>query len=194
MVDAVDRKSLSAEDFDTLEKVVDVLFPSDPDGVGAVPAGVVTYIDGVLSGRAAHLLDIYRAGLRWLHDEARARGRARFDEIDRMQQEEIVDAVMSRSQAASPPLDSPTGDGGAPGESSDKGPSVDILFMTALWQHTREGLFGDPRHGGNREGTIWRWLGYSGPQLHGYTDSEILANETPRRPLRFADDWKNHRE
>ena len=189
MVDAVDLKSLSEDDFNTLEKVVDILFPSEPDGTGAVSAGVVTYIDRVLSGRAAHLLDTYRTGLRWLHDEARARGSARFDEIDRMQQEEIVDAAMSRSQATSPPLDSPTSDVGTPGERADKRPSVDILFMTALWQHTREGLFGDPRHGGNREGIIWRWLGYSGPQLHGYTDSEILANETPRRPLRFADDW-----
>ena len=39
---------------------------------------------------------------------------------------------------------------------------------------------------------IWKWLGYNGPQLNGYTDSEILENETPRRPLRFAKDWSNH--
>jgi hypothetical protein len=184
MGELAEFKSLNAEEWAVLVPVVDILFPAEPDGIGAIPAGVLRYIDGVLAGRASYLVDTYQAGIRWLHGQARAHGADRFDGLGREAQEAIVAEIMGRCQAARMPLDAPRA-GGAdePG----------LLFMTAVWQHTREGLFGDPRHGGNREGMVWKWLGYNGPQLNGYTDSEILENETPRRPLRFAEDWKNHR-
>ena len=183
MAEYSDYTILNANESATLEKVVDILFPSEPDGVGAVNAGVMRYIDGLLAGRGAYLLDTYKSGLRWLHEEAGREGVTYFNDLDRSRQAEIVDAAMTRAVAASLPLDPP----------ADGMKDIDALFMAAVWQHTREGLFGDPRHGGNREGMIWTWLGYSGPQLNGYTESEILENQTPSRPLRFAEDWRNRR-
>lgn len=181
MLDFSRYTSLRADEYAALEKVVDILFPGEPDGIGAVNAGVLTYIDRLLAGRGSYLKDTYRAGIQWLHDKASGEGAKRFDDLDRGRQAEIVDELMSRG-LPSLPLDPPASPGGA-----------EVLFMTAVWQHTREGLFGDPRHGGNRDGMIWKWLGYNGPQLNGYTELEILENETPRRPLRFAEDWRNHR-
>ena len=191
MTDFADHKILSIAEQSTLAKVVDILFPAEPDGIGAVSAGALRYIEGVLAERAAYLAETYKSGVCWLHSRAQAYGADRFDELDRAVQEQIVDEVMSRRQAEVIPLDlpPPIPVDGAVGE---RGP-LDLLFMTVLWQHTREALFGDPRHGGNRDGVIWKWLGYSGPQLNGYTDLEILENQTPQRPLRFADDWRNHR-
>ena len=174
---------LDADQYATLEKVVDILFPSEPDGVGAVTAGVVRYIDGLLAGRGAYLVDTYETGLRWLHEEAVREGASCFNDLDHARQADVVEQAMTRAVARSLPLDAP----------SEDMKDIDALFMAAVWQHAREGLFGDPRHGGNREGMIWEWLGYSGPQLHGYTDSEILENQTPSRPLRFAEDWRNRR-
>ncbi len=196
MTDFSDYESLSAPEYATLEKVVDILFPGEADGIGAVSAGALKYIDGVLAGRAAYLTDTYRAGVLWLHDRARGYGHDRFDDLSRDFQEAIIDEVMSRTQAFLVPLDAPAkgrGSAGAVGEERVERATLDLVFMTAVWQHTREGLFGDPRHGGNKEGMVWKWLGYNGPQLNGYTDSEILENEMPKRPLRFADDWRNHR-
>ena len=178
-----DYTILSADEYATLEKVLDILFPSEPDGVGASSAGVVRYIDGLLAGRGAYLVATYRVGLRWLNEEAGREGASCFSDLARSRQAKIVDEAMTRAVAASLPLDAP----------ADGMKDIDTLFMAAVWQHSREGLFGDPRHGGNREGMIWEWLGYSGPQLHGYTDSEILENQTPSRPLRFAEDWRNRR-
>jgi hypothetical protein len=190
MTNFSDYRSLNPDECVTLEKVLDVLFPDEPDGIGAVSAGALRYVDGTLAGRAAHLRETYRAGVRWLHEQARARGGDRFEELPRGVQEAIVDDAMERTRLSPTPLDAkveePANRGAADGASRT---SLDLLFMTALWQHTREGLFGDPRHGGNANGMVWKWLGYSGPQLNGYTDSEILENETPSRPLRFAEYW-----
>ena len=72
---------LSPDECATLEKVVDILFPGEPDGIGAVYAGVLRYIEGLLAGRGAHLLETYRAGVRWLHEKAQAYGANRFDDL-----------------------------------------------------------------------------------------------------------------
>lgn len=188
-----DLKVLTAAERSTLSVVVDILFPAEPDGIGAMSAGAVCYIDRVLSERAAYLAEVYKAGVRWLHHRAQSYGEEHFDELRQYAQEEIVNEVMARCQATPTPLDLSPSISSDREAADDNSPSPDLLFMTAVWQHTREALFGDPRHGGNREGKIWKWLGYNGPQLHGYTDSEILENETPHRPLRFAEDWRNHR-
>jgi gluconate 2-dehydrogenase subunit 3-like protein len=181
---------LTDDEMATLAKVVDILFPPGDDGVGAVEVGVLDYIGGVLSRQGSEFVAQYRQGLRWLNAQARGHGKKRFDDLSVIDQERIVDEVMEKAHAESAPLDPAT----PIDDRSLTPPGLEVTFMASLWRHTREGLFGDPRHGGNRDGVVWRWLGYSGPQLHGYTDSEILANETPQRPLRFADDWKNHHE
>ena len=39
-----------------------------------------------------------------------------------------------------------------------------LRFSTPLRNHTIEGMFSDPAHGGNRDLAGWRLLGYPGPQ------------------------------
>jgi hypothetical protein len=208
--------NFTTEERATLTRLTSILFPPEPDGVGAIEVGVLSYIDNVLSDEGAHFWSLYRAGLAWFDSETQQQGYPRFVDLDPSQQEEIVGRVMALSEAISlmsggpsssygglnevaltgaipaPPLraglDEPDGRLAGP-----SGAPVEALFMAVLWQHVREGLFADPRHGGNRDAMIWRWMGYNGPQLNGYTDSEILEDAVPRRPLKIFVDWKNHR-
>lgn len=42
-------------------------------------------------------------------------------------------------------------------------PNVDgKTFFDMLWQNTKEGYFGDPVHGGNRDMAAWRMIGFPG--------------------------------
>jgi gluconate 2-dehydrogenase gamma chain len=36
-------------------------------------------------------------------------------------------------------------------------------FFALLVEHTMQGFYGDPRHGGNRDRVGWRMIGFPGP-------------------------------
>jgi gluconate 2-dehydrogenase gamma chain len=55
--------------------------------------------------------------------------------------------------------------GRAPGEAWKEIPST--KFFELLLQQTMQGFYGDPRHGGNREGTGWKVLGIPYPPIRG---------------------------
>jgi hypothetical protein len=197
---------LTPEEFAVLRDAADVLFPAEPDGVGAVEAGALDYVQRLLSKDGEHLPSVFRAGITWLESTSRARYGQAFAGLPRQAAEDIIAGLMGRAEdietmsggpsssydaprfvpyvtpetAASQPGNALTGPGAL---------SAEVLFIALFWQHLREGLFADPRHGGNRDAMVWRWLGYNGPQLHGYTDSEILEDVIPVRPLRTAADW-----
>jgi gluconate 2-dehydrogenase gamma chain len=40
-------------------------------------------------------------------------------------------------------------------------------FFGYLVDHTMQGFYGDPRHGGNREGVSWKMLGLPYPPIRG---------------------------
>ena len=40
-------------------------------------------------------------------------------------------------------------------------------FFTLILTHTRQGFYGDPRHGGNRNMVSWKMLGLPFPPLRG---------------------------
>lgn len=43
----------------------------------------------------------------------------------------------------------------------------DRRFFDMILAHTRQGFYGDPRHGGNREMASWRMLGLPTPPIRG---------------------------
>ena len=40
-------------------------------------------------------------------------------------------------------------------------------FFAYVVDHTMQGYYGDPRHGGNREGASWKMLGLPYPPIRG---------------------------
>lgn len=218
MEDRNGKDALTPAEWSSMAALVETLFPSEPDGVGAVEAGVLTYMERLLAKQGDELAHIYRSGLSWFDDQARQLGPAGFVHLGPDDQEKLVESLMNASEGVTIISGGPSSSHGMSAERSGaelagaqvppplgggtSGPSPEypdhvseaMVFMGMVWQHVREGLFADPRHGGNKGAMVWQWMGYNGPQLNGYTDSEIMENVIPRRPLKMAEDWKNHRE
>jgi hypothetical protein len=169
---------------DTVAAAAARIFPTDDLGPGATEAGVVHYIDRALAGHDAGLQELYRRGVAVLD---RLAGRP-FHEAPAERQDSILAAI---EQGADPPVGLTAG---APRARADAGqqaaPSPEPLprlFFQALVTHTREGLFSDPVHGGNRGVVGWRLLGHPGVQL-AYTEADYQPGaDITRAPKSLAD-------
>lgn len=136
-VDDYAPTALSADEYAVLSAATGRLIPSDDLGPGAIEAGVPIYIDRILAGYQSALLETYQQGLSAL--DAAAGGFAVASEDDQ-------DATLTDLDADSV-ADAPEG------------------FFTLLLEHTRQGMFGDPIHGGNREFIGWDLINYPGIKL-----------------------------
>ena len=153
---------------ETIEAATARIFPSDELGPGAIEARVVIYIDRALAGPYASLGDLYRRAIAGLDAGSQARYGARFAALPAEAQDTML-SVMERDELA---------ERGAPAG-----------FMPLLVRHTREGMFCDPAHGGNRDLVGWRLLGYSGIHRVWHHDEQAIGAAIRPRPLTtMADD------
>jgi gluconate 2-dehydrogenase gamma chain len=166
LVYSLDRKPfrISAEDkalriplrfFDEKEALIVAaaaarIFPTDESGPGAQEAGVVIYIDRQLAGpygrdRYRYTQGPFEDGPPELGYQGKAtpreiyreglKGLAGFDRLPPSERDKALKQM----------------------ESS--------LFFSLLRQHTIEGMFCDPMHGGNAGLIGWQLAGYPGPQM-----------------------------
>ena len=149
--DASTHGALTVSELATLRAVVSRLIPTDDLGPGAGDAGVHIFIDRGLAGPLAARLPLYRATLKAL-DAVAPKGD--FAAATPAQQ----DAVVARLEAGTL--------SGAP-----EGAFAQVL------EHTREGMFGDPVYGGNRDFAGWDLIGYPGIKLL-WTKAEQEVNAT----------------
>lgn len=163
-----ERPFLTPERARVVGAAADRLFPADGDSPAATDLGVVDYIDGQLAGpwgRGERLFrqgpflapvdeghgwqspmtpaEAYAHGLDALDGLARERHGAGFAEIPAEAQDALLRAC-ERGEA-----------------DADFGPNFTAAaFFALLRTNVVEGLFGDPRYGGNRDYGGWRWLGF----------------------------------
>ena len=142
----------------TVGAAAERIFPADELGPGATEIGVVDYLDGALAGDRSGLGDLYRRGVERLDAEARARADRPFADAPAG----VQDVVLAELE-------------GTP-------------FFEALLGHTREGLFADPVHGGNRDMLGWRLLGHPGAQ-RGYGPEAFAPNALIERPPGGLSEW-----
>ncbi|MBM4416846.1 MAG: gluconate 2-dehydrogenase subunit 3 family protein [Chloroflexi bacterium] len=140
------------------------IFPTDALGPGAAEAGVIHYIDRALNGPARDLQSLYRRGIARLDERARTRGKDGYAAADVATQ----DAILADLEFEHDP------------------------FFATLLTHTREGLFSDPAHGGNREMIGWRLLGHPGVQMAYGPDDYVPGARIARAPRSLAD-FRSHR-
>lgn len=133
----------------TLEALCDQIIPPDQDP-GAAWAGVVNYIDQQLCGPLKRYRKTYRNGIAGVEQSSRALYSSTFSSLSQEQQNDLMHLLE---------------DGRAPGEIWKKTSSSD--FFSLLIEHTREGFYGDPRHGGNRDAASWKMLGLPYPPIRG---------------------------
>lgn len=158
----------SGADAETIEAVTARIFPRDELGPGAREAGVTIYLDRALAGPYAHLADTYRQGLAGLNAASQVLGRAPFVALQEIEQDAILYGI----------------------EQGDlRSFGLEPAFMALLIQHTREGMFCDPAHGGNRDLVGWKLMGYPGVHRVWTEAEEQIGVALPVRPMKtLADD------
>jgi len=148
----VSAAALSAEHAAVLEAMLARLIPADELGPGAREAGVMRYLETALGEWHAHLLDSYAEGLEALEQRAMAAYEQGFADCGEARQ----DALLGQIER----------DGG---------------FFELVRTHAIEGMFGDPRWGGNADRAGWELLGYPGPREEWTAAEQQLAPMTTQR-------------
>ena len=119
----------------TLEAATGRIIPADRDP-GALEAGVIDYIENTLAGYDAEHAPLYVDGIKELDKLAREKfGSAAFIQLRADEQDQIL-TVLEKQRSA---------------------------FFSLLLEHTMQGFYGDPRHGGNRDRVGWKMIGFPGP-------------------------------
>ena len=140
------------------------IFPSDASGPGATEAGVVIYIDRQLSG--PYGVDKYRYVQPPFVEsvpEHGYQGKQTPREIYR-------EGIRQLANLAELPV----------AEQNQRLRAIQTsMFFRLLRQHTLEGMFSDPMHGGNAGLIGWQLIGYPGP-LMSYRDEIGKAYGQPR--------------
>jgi gluconate 2-dehydrogenase gamma chain len=144
------------------------IFPTDQSGPGAREAGVVIYIDRQLAGPYGR--DRYRYTQGPFEDgppELGYQGKATPREIYREGLKELKGFDQLSPQEQDARLHQI--------ESS--------RFFSLLRQHTIEGMFSDPIHGGNVDMIGWQLIGFPGPRMSNYEDIDKHFGEAFRPKL-----------
>ncbi len=146
----------------TVEAICDRIVPPDEDP-GAAQAGAAVYIDRQLLGPFRDHRATYRKGLAGVDQSSAALFGKRFVELSAVEKDKVLTACEG---------------GEAPGETWKALPSKD--FFKLIVDHTMQGYYGDPRHGGNRDGVSWKMLDLPNPPARGRGENPLLARKGVR--------------
>ena len=117
-----------------LRALLDTVIPPD-DYPGAWDAGVGDYITRQLQGDLAHLANGYRAFLRHLDSETKARRNCDFCDLSLDARTDMLGAV-------------------------EAGEAGFAAFFAQIVDHCGEGYYSDPGNGGNRDRIAWQMVGF----------------------------------
>ena len=126
------------EEARTVDAICEQIIPADRDA-GARQAGVVRYIDIQLTRPFKRYQRVYRQGIAGVDAASRAKFSKRFVELSADQQVEVLNDAEENLKE----------------------------FFELILAHTRQGFYGDPRHGGNRNMVSWKMIGLPFPQVRG---------------------------
>ena len=160
--------NLTARETEILSAMVDRLIPSDEMGPGALDAGVLGFIDRVLSESGSNAADAYRSGLAALDNYSRYTRGGPFIDLSTINQDSVlIDVQIGAATGA--------GVGFAGGSGS---------FFNMVKSHTWQGMFGDPQYGGNVNFAGWDLLDYPGVRLAVSPEDQRLLEEEQLAPVR----------
>jgi gluconate 2-dehydrogenase gamma chain len=157
---------LTIDEAATLQAICGQIVPTDADP-GAKEAGVVNFIDLQLVGFLKRHQKSYREGLAGVDQTSLALGGARFADLATEKQLAVLIALEKNE---------------APGEVWKRRSARN--FFDLVVNHTLQGFYGDPRHGGNREGASWKMLGLSYPPIRGRQQYDLTPPPASPGPQR----------
>ena len=122
-----------------VDAITDQIIPADQDP-GARDVGVVNFIDKQLTGPYRRHQAAYRKGLAAVDEASQTRAGHAFTELSGEQQLAILKAFEASQHRA---------------------------FFNLIRDHTMQGFYGGPQHGGNRGYASYKMLGLDYPQIIG---------------------------
>jgi gluconate 2-dehydrogenase gamma chain len=134
---------------ETLRAICEQIIPADEDP-GAIDAGVPEFIDRQLAGTYRRHQKTYRNGLAGIDETSRAMFGNRFASLSWSNQTAVLKALES---------------GRAAGPAWQTEPAKP--FFELVRDHSLQGFYGSPRHGGNRNYVSYRMLKLDYPQIIG---------------------------
>jgi len=156
-------RCLTADEARTLEAICDRIIPADKDP-GAVEAGVVVFIDRQLVGSYRRLRKTYQWGLAGVNGTSLTMFSKPFVELASTQQDAVL-VAMDKGQAR-----------------GDYWKQVSAKsFFDLLVNHTKQGFYGDPRHGGNRERVSWKMLRLPYPPVRGRLPEQTATDSADKK-------------
>lgn len=162
-------KALTAHEADLLDRIAELLIPSDEHGPGATEAMAVRYIDRALAGALVDQRAAYTAGLAAFERYARQTRGAPFLQLTETQQISLlIDVETGTATGANV---------GFEGSSAQ--------FFGLVRGHVMQGTFGDPHYGGNANFVGWDLIGYPGVRTV-VTPAEQKLLTPPTRVRRSA--------
>ena len=93
-------KALNPHEYQTLEKLADLILPPDEKSPGAVASGACEFID-LLASQNPRLLDIYTGGIAWIDQAMRRRYSVDFLSAKPNQQTALLDLIAYRKNESS---------------------------------------------------------------------------------------------
>jgi gluconate 2-dehydrogenase gamma chain len=205
-----ERTFFDEHEWETIDAASARIFPTDHQP-GAREARVVRFIDRYLSvidyiyaaadgsgflrldgrlaraweERIAALQQIYRDGIRRLDELSLERFGAEFKQATDGQQDEVLEVLAE----AAKPVELAAGRAQAYGSTLQSVSDHNLDFFNALALHTRQGFYGDPIYGGNKDRVGWDVIGFPGPKSLAdtndcsYSVKEYLVTDRPWEDL-----------
>lgn len=142
-------KALTPAEAAVIEACAEQIIPADQDP-GARDAGVIFYIDKQLSRKFKKNLPTYQRAVISLDQMCQSLHKKNFIDLDFATQTQIMQALESNKVPANIWKDVSARD-----------------FFNLVREHTMQGFYGSPRHGGNKDYASYRMLGLDYPRLMG---------------------------
>lgn len=139
-----DWEFLTDDQAGTLKAICDQIVPAD-EFASASQAGVLNYIDRQLMRHYRKHRGAYQDGLEQVEAMSRKRFGGELASLAQTQQLEIVSTLAEQNGR----------------------------FFGLVRDHTMEGYYGSPRHGGNRDAVSWRMLGLAEPPVRGRAQYDL---------------------
>ncbi len=140
---------LTIEEAKVLEAVCEQIIPADKDP-GAKEANVVNFIDKQLVKYYKKHQNTYRTGLAGVEETSKIKYNQSFDKLTLDQQYQIMLSLES---------------GQAKGKIWEQHSSSG--FFNLVREHTMQGFYGSPKHGGNKNYVSYKMLGLDSPIIIG---------------------------
>lgn len=143
-----------------VDAIAERIIPADEDA-GAHDAAVVTYIDRQLAGPFEEHQQTYRTGLAGVQQTSDRMFRGDFTSLAWPEQTAVLEAL-ERDEAPGAIWEAQSARG----------------FFELIRDHTMQGFYGSPRHGGNRDFVSFRMIGLDYPRIVGQNRYRVFPGSS----------------